>query len=582
MLACLLILLGASPPVEVTRSERHDISPPLRTLPLLPPRPVPVHEEPAEQLLRPLAPLFDPVRQRSALMSPGTPLVSFEGIGPGTGFLRNANPPDANGDVGPDHYVQATNFMFAVFSKSGSLVYGPAATRTLFQGFGGGCEQVDSGDPQVVYDGFADRWLIHYISKNAPDGVDRQCVAVSSGPDPTGAWFRYAFGFSRDGPDYGKIGVWPPASYVFTTTLANVSIATACAFHRERMLAGLDAAGQCFTLPFDGPPRDGRNEYPVPADVDGPRPPPQGADAYLLTVPLFGEFGVFRLHVDWADASKSFLSPRKSAPIAPLTHPCGACIEQPGTTQRLPSASLSLRHRLAYRNFGDHEALVTAQAADASGTVAIRWYELRPDGSGGLVVHDQGTFAPDAHHRFVPSVAMDGQGNLAVGYSVSSNTVYPSIRYAGRLAGDPPGTLTIGEGTLIEGTESLTFGNRWGDYSAMQVDPIDDSTFWFTTEYVSRGAVATRIGAFRWSRTPPPDAGTAPDAGTTLDAGAGSDGGSMPDGGQTSTPPMTTPSRGGCMTFASPLDPLVWMALALWARRQKRSPRAPATTSSSR
>src|SRR5438132_2179231 len=149
-------------------------------------------------------------------------------------------------------------------------------------------------------------------------------------------------------------------------------------------------------------------------------------------------------------------------------------VTQPRTTQLLTGSTGILRHRLAYRNFGEHESMVITHTVDVSGTVGVRWYELRPDGSGGLLIHQQSTFSPDAHHRFMPSAAMDARGNLAVGYSVSSDTVYPSIRYAGRLANDPPGVLTLGEGSLVEGAESQSNSARWGDYSSMQVDPADD------------------------------------------------------------------------------------------------------------
>jgi hypothetical protein len=466
---------------------------------VLPPLVVLPSEEP-ESFNFGTAVLFDPVRQLTGARSMPAPLLSFDGIGPGIGFSSNASPPDANGDVGPNHYVQTTNFTFAVFSKAGAVLYGPAATRTLFQGFGGGCEQADTGDPQVVYDGFADRWIVMYMSWKYADGIARQCVAISRTGDPMGAYARYAFTYATN-PDYSKLGVWPPDAYVFTTELPQTSTPLACAFDRQRMIAGLDAAQQCLPLPMDR----GQNSNPVPADVDGLVAPPAGSGAYLVTSPIWNDLGVFRLHVDWSDPSKSSLSPRQSVAVAPWNPaPSALVVTQPETTQRLTSAIGMLRHRLAYRNFGDHESMVVTHTVDVSGTVGIRWYELRPDGSGSLLVHQQGTFSPDAHHRFIPSAAMDARGNFAVGYSVSSDVVYPSIRYAARLATDPLGILTLAEGSLLEGTESQTNSVRWGDYSAMQVDPKDDCTFWYTTEYFA-GSAATRIGAFRLPGCAGPD-----------------------------------------------------------------------------
>jgi len=492
MLACLLAIAVTRGDVQVVRAEHRDVSTSLGSMPVLQPRVVLPSEEP-ESFNFGTAVVFDPVRQLSGARSMPAPLLSFDGIGPGIGFSSNASPPDANGDVGPNHYVQTTNFTFAVFSKAGALLYGPAATRTLFQGFGGGCEQADSGDPQALYDGFADRWIVMYMSWSYADGVSRQCLAVSRTGDPMGAYARYAFTYATN-TDYSKLGVWPPGAYVFTTQLPQqASTPLACAFDRQRMIAGLDAVQQCLPLPVDR----GQNSYPVPVDVDGRAPPPAGSSAYLVTAPVWNDLGVFRLHVDWSDPSRSSLSPRQSVTVAPWNPAASAlAVTQPRTTQGLTAGTGWLRHRLAYRNFADHEALVVAHTVDVSGTIGIRWYELRPDGSGGLRVEQQGTFSPDGHHRFVPSAAMDARGNLALGYSVSSDVVYPSIRYAARLANDPLGTLTMAEGSLLEGTESQTNSVRWGDYSAMQVDPTDDCTFWYTTEYIAKD-VATRIGAFR-------------------------------------------------------------------------------------
>src|SRR5882762_9932974 len=292
-----------------------------------------------------------------------------------------------------------------------------------------------------------------YMSWSYADGVSRQCLAVSRTGDPMGAYARYAFTYATN-PDYSKLGVWPPDAYVFTTQLPQqASTPLACAFDRQRMIAGLDAVQQCLPLPVDR----GQNSYPVPVDVDGRAPPPAGSSAYLVTAPVWNDLGVFRLHVDWSDPSRPSLSPRQSVTVAPWNEAASAlAVTQPRTTQCLTASTGWLRHRLAYRNFADHEALVVAHTVDVSGTIGIRWYELRPDGSGGLRVEQQGTFSPDGHHRFVPSAAMDARGNLALGYSVSSDVVYPSIRYAARLANDPLGTLTMAEGSLLEGTESQT------------------------------------------------------------------------------------------------------------------------------
>jgi hypothetical protein len=268
--------------------------------------------------------------------------------------------------------------------------------------------------------------------------------------------------------------------------------ARACALERMRMLAGGDATQQCFVLPVNEP-------QPIPADLDGPRLPPAGAPAWLVTSPDSDSLGIVRLHVDWSQPSASWLSARTPIVVAHWdAMNCAECVPQPGTTQRLIPGIGHLQHRIAYRNFGDHEALVLNHPVEAgNGILGIRWYELRPDASGAVAVFQQGTFAPDATHRFMGSAAMDKNGNLAVAYSASSDTTYPSIRYAARLAGDPPGLLTLGEATLYEGSASQTWSARWGDYSSLQLDPVDDCTFWYTNEYAGGSSPATRLTGFR-------------------------------------------------------------------------------------
>ena len=158
--------------------------------------------------------------------------------------------------------------------------------------------------------------------------------------------------------------------------------------------------------------------------------------------------------------------------------------------------------RLAYRNFGDHEALVVNHTVDASsGQAGVRWYEVRDPG-GAPVLYQQGTYAPDNNHRWMGSVAQDRIGNIALGYSVSSSSVFPSVRYTGRLAEDPTGLMTQDEAVLVAGGGSQTHASsRWGDYSMLSVDPVDDCTFWYTQEYyatTSSSAWKTRIGSFRF------------------------------------------------------------------------------------
>jgi hypothetical protein len=477
--------LDGSGPVRVTQAIRRDISPNLGELSVVLPTSVNRDGERIDYAdTRAGHTLDDRVAQRFQLTGPSASVVrNFEGMGEGLGG-RILAPPDPNGDVGPHHYLQVTNGLFAVFAKSGLLLFGPTGDFTIWKGLDGACARFPQGDPIAVYDGLADRWVMSYQAREAIEG--RQCIAVSQTSDPLGAWYRYEISFpSRN--DYSKLAVWPSA-YILTTGLPDRT--EVCALDRARMLAGAPTTQQCFNVNSHG--------SVLPADLDGAQQPPPGSPAYVFDLlSLDSTLGVFKLSIDWEAPSHSRISGRIPVSVAAWVPPCPRCISQPGTSQQLSTLGGYIMNRVTYRNFGDHEAFLINHSADVQGTVGIRWYELRPDSGGNLLAFQQGTFGPDANHRWMASIAMDQQGNIALGYSAASAQLYPSIRYVGRLAEDPLGMMTLSEGSLFEGNFSQTWNARWGDYSAMQVDPIDDCTFWYTTEYAGRSSPGTRIGAFR-------------------------------------------------------------------------------------
>jgi len=445
----------------------------------------------------------DPVLQPQTI-SAAAPFTStnFDGIGNGVaGFSVNGAPPDTNGDVGPNHYVQTVNTDFAIYTKSGTLLYGPAALNTLWSGFGGGCQSNNDGDPTVVYDRMANRWIISQFSVSTTPYL--QCVAVSQTGDPTGAWYRYSFPYPNF-PDYPKMGVWPDAYYVTFNMFSNggntFAGATVCAFDRSKMLLGQAATQQCFntSTSYGGL---------LPADMTGTRQPPAGSPNYVLGLGATSSTLAFwKFHVDWNTPSNSTFTGPTSLSVASYSEACGStgtCIPQAGTTQRLDSLGDRLMYRLAYRNFGDHEALVVNHSVTAGTGVGVRWYELRTPGTT-PTVFQQGTYAPDSNYRWMGSIAMDQSGNMALGFSLSGSALNPQIHYTGRLATSPAGVMDQGEGTIINGTGSQTGSglSRWGDYSSMTVDPSDDCTFWYTNEYIpSNGAFnwRTRIGSFKFS-----------------------------------------------------------------------------------
>jgi hypothetical protein len=428
----------------------------------------------------------------SSLNSGQTPGLdfSFEGTGNPTG-CGGCSPPDINGDVGPNHYVHMVNATkVAIYDKAGNLIDGPFNLGTLWSS--GNCTG-NAGDPVVVYDPLADRWLLSQFA-----GPSHMCVAISQTADPSGSYYIYTFNVGSF-PDYFKFGVWPDGYYMS----ANESTYTAYAFDRTKMLVGQAATFQKFT--------GGTNFY-LPSDVDGATPPPGGAPNYFYTFKDNSFHGgsdrieLREFHVDWTTPANSTFTLVTSPTVPAFTYtPCGFfnfnCIRQMGTTQRFDALGEWPMFRFPYRNFGSYEVLVgTFSVGGGLGEEgsAIRWFELRDTGAG-WTVYQEGTFDPgDGHDRSNSSIAMDGAGNIALGYTVSSSGMHPAIRYATRLATDPLGTMQA-EAVLINGAGSQTGSNRWGDYSDMVVDPANDCSFWFTNEYYPSNAGSTwktRVGVF--------------------------------------------------------------------------------------
>src|SRR5438132_1001416 len=509
----------------ISHAEQYDQSGPLTLLPVPERRDTNVEHE-VKRIPRPPAgaQLRDPVHQTSApLLLVPTINNSFDGVGngfsgPNGTFSVNAAPPDTNGDVGPRDYVQTVNTDFAIFNKDpsrgtvGTVRYGPVPINTLWSGFGGGCQTNNDGDPVVLYDPIADRWVISQFSVTTTPYL--QCVAVSTTNDPTGSWNRYAFSYGNTGfPDYPKMGVWPDAYYITFNIFNNGSTyagAKLCAYDRASMISGAAATQQCF--PNTSTTYGGL----LPADIDGARLPPSGSPNYIVGQgSLTTTLAYWKFHVDWTTPSNSSLTGPTEITVPGYVIACNnptnnTCIPQSGTSQHLDALSDRLMFRLAYRNLGDHEALVTNHSVSTSGNTGpsgIRWYELRPDASHNLTVFQQGTYGPDSTYRWMGSIAMDQAGNIGLGFSASSSSIHPQIKFTGRLAGDAAGTMTQGEGSIIAGGGSQTTNlNRWGDYSMMAVDPSDDCTLWYTQEYIPANGTfnwKTRIAAFKLSNCPP-------------------------------------------------------------------------------
>ncbi|HLL54481.1 MAG TPA: hypothetical protein VK447_13095, partial [Myxococcaceae bacterium] len=431
--------------------------------------------------------------------------VTFDGVGqgftgPGGTFSVASAPPDTSGDVGPNHYIQVVNSGFAIFNKSGTTLFGPAPTNTLWSGFGGLCQTTNAGDAIVLYDALADRWFMTQFAFNTSGGGPVapffQCVAVSQTGDPTGAWYRYAYQYA-DFPDYGKFGVWPDGYYATFNMFAAGTLAWAggnnCVYDRAAMLSGAPATQQCINL--------GTNYGGLlPADLDGTRLPPAGSPGYIMgfDVTPNSHLQLWHFRVSWANPAATTLTMQPTIPVATINLACGnggTCVPQAGTANRLDTLGDRLMFRLAYRNFGTHDALVSNltvnTAASSTANTGVRWFELRNPGTA-PTLFQEGTYAPDANYRWMGSIAQDGQGNMGLGFSLSSSSLSPSIRYTGRLVTDPLGQMAQGENTIINGASQTGTLTRWGDYSMMGVDPTDDCTFWYTTEYLAAA------GSFNW------------------------------------------------------------------------------------
>ena len=465
------------------------------------------------------------------------PLANFEGLSNQDNFNIfgfRVNPPDPVGDVGPAHYVQIVNLVLAVYDKQGNKLLGPMDIGALWAGFAIPDCTDPSGDAIVLYDQFADRWLLSQFTTRGLDDPSLpfyNCVAISQSGDPTGAYYRYAFTTGFNFPDYPKYGVWTHSYLIATREFGNNGEYGIGVYglERNKMIQG-DPDARVVSFFLNGNDRailplvgDGL----LPADIDGKQKPSGDAPAPLVGTQddrafygaTFDALNVWEFNVKWRSSPTASITLKAQLPVASFDSifPCAPsssrdCLPQPGiVNQNQYLDILSYRQRptwrLAYRNFGTYEALVTNQSVEAlPGIAGVRWYEIRRSG-GNYSLYQQGTYAPnDGVHRWMGSVAQDKNGSMAVGYSVVNGVnVYPGIRYTGRLAGDPLGQLTLGEGVIVNGSGvQTTHNSRWGDYTSMNIDPVDDCTFWYVNEYYTSAGQAsspsgwqTRIASFK-------------------------------------------------------------------------------------
>jgi hypothetical protein len=525
----------------VVKASKRALSPPLSQMTPVPPGsgeqldgddedrmrsrgPIPTRTYPpaATQAANEVAPL--------AILAPLSTNAGVNILGLGTGFpgyTIQGIVPDTNGAVGQTQFVQFVNESFSVFDKSnGNLIYGPANGDTLWQSLGGPCSTNSNLDEIAQYDKLASVWVMMMPVFASPPNFPYLCIAVSATSDATGSWHLYSFEIPvnstlcqcRPMPDYPKLAVWPDAYYIAYDEAVNLQYegSAVCAVDRSAMLSGAAAPTmQCFS-------NDGAtNGVWLAADVDGTTSPPSGSPEYLLNLDSnFQSLDLWQVHIDWTTPSNSTLTGPTNIPVTPFTEPCfdtttilfnpqDNCVPQAGTSNLLNAYGDRLMYRLAYRNFpsGNYQSLLanhTVQVTSNSNQVGINWYELRNMGSG-FQVFQQGTYAPDSNYRWMGSIAMDEAGDIAMGYNVSSSSMSPSIRYAGRMPSDSLGqmeseidVLNAAGVTPASSTGAPVAPYRWADYSSMAIDPTDDCTFWYTTQYMATMGSdwSTRIASF--------------------------------------------------------------------------------------
>lgn len=482
-------------------------------------------------------------------------LETFDGLGEGFKGPQSSaspasfrNPSDNSLAVGPNQIVQIVNSRLAVFTKrgsrytnSGTVLYGPVPTNTIFAGFGGVCQDRNNGDAVVRYDQLANRWLIvmpifspilpaqpnaHAASRageparpghasipgppQAPpanparlQGTYAMCYAVSTTSDPLGKYYRYAFQRNLF-PDYPRPAVWPDGYYVPTSTGDTVIQKHDCIADRNKMLRGLPATEQCIVI-------DGVN-FLNNSDIDGQGLPPHDAPNIMMAAggtqlkKIFDDDGIYfwKVHVDWRNPQNTKADGPVKIPVAPYHYLCdgqlSSCVPQPGTDVRLDAQGDKIMQRLVYRRIGNDEYIVAAHSvATKAGGGGVRWYEFRLNEHRDPTLYQQGTYAPDNFYRWMPSIDVDKNGDIGVGYSFGGAPNFAGQRFAARLASDPKGMLTFHESVLAEGEAAQTNTLRWEDYTTTAMDPSDDCTFWYVGDYLKAGTkqYSTRIGAFR-------------------------------------------------------------------------------------
>jgi len=405
-------------------------------------------------------------------------IIDFDGLT----NLDGVAPPDTQGDVNANYYMQCVNNHTIIKDRNGNTVVAAFPTSNFWQGTQ--FDDRNDGDAVILWDENAQRWLVtqFYIPSS---GDQYLLIAVSKTADPTGQYYQYGFNYQSNMPDYPKWAIWPDAYYMGANAFESGSFkgSVVTAFERDKILQGDPNA----RLVSFGPDSNLWSVFPADADAFPAvgTPCPFIADEVNSTSGN-NEVYIYNFHVDWNNVNNSTFSRVSDLTVASYgLFSSNTEVPQPGTSQKLDLLQYRVMYRPYFRHFSDHESLVMTRTVDDGGVTAIRWYEFRNTGNG-WSVYQQGTYNPgDGLWRWMPSIAMNADGDISIAYSVSnSSNKYPSIRTVARRANDPLGQMTTNESELFTGSHSQTGVSRWGDYAMVSVDP-DGSSFWFTTEYTT-------------------------------------------------------------------------------------------------
>jgi len=420
------------------------------------------------------------------------PVLNFEGID----NVNNRIVADPNGDVSVDYYIQTVNSSFAVWDKNGNMIYGPVDYQTLWDGFPGPWTDLFWADPVFKYDRLADRWVMCTMATKINQSIFYTMIAVSESTDPLGSYHCYAYEYENIN-DYPKLSVWPNAYYtthnMYKPPNWNFLHSLVSAYDREAMLSGDSVVT---VIEFEIADEDEGIFFPLPADFNGTvmyddmpcyianLNEPDTANPWNLSL------DVYAYDPDWETPSNSNFNKISKNDIGEFepTSFSGSGAPQPVTTKNVSTMPRYLMYPLTFRQFEDHESMVCCLTTWDGEIHYIKWFELRKEDND-WYIYQQGNYAPDSLHRYQPSMSINGNGDIAMGYTVSDKKTFPSIRMTGRRANDPLGVMTYQEIELFAGLKNIkTYDeihkqNRWGDYASMMVDPVDDTTFWFTNMY---------------------------------------------------------------------------------------------------